>query len=47
MIDCGESDGMIEICGKLDKSNTFDLDFVLFNPKNFFKLKLFSEFFFS
>ena len=22
MIDCGESDRMIEICGKLDKSNT-------------------------
>ena len=22
MIDCGESDGMIEICGKLDKSNS-------------------------
>ena len=22
MIDCGESDNVIEICGKLDKSNT-------------------------
>ena len=22
MIDCGESDSMVEICGRLDKSNT-------------------------
>ena len=42
MIDCSESDNMIEICGKLDKLKTQNwfrgMIFHSFIPKNFFKL---------
>ena len=50
MIDCCESDSIIEMCANLDKSNTnSDLDawyFVLFIPKNLFQLKPFSGYFY-
>ena len=38
MIDCGETDSMIEIYGKLDESLKSDIGawyFILFIPKNF------------
>ena len=50
MIDCGESDSMIEICGRLNESNTYKglVVFTIFYPlcQEFLQVKPFSEFFY-
>ena len=43
MVDFSESDEMIRICGKVDKSNTYTY-FVLYSQKNFFRLNIFLSF---
>ena len=48
MIDCSEFDSMIEICGKLDKSNTIlyirsNISFVLFHGTSSDWLKKFIQ----
>ena len=50
MIDCCESNSLIEICGKLNKANTEIrfrcVIFRSFDPQELFKLKPFSDFFY-
>ena len=51
MVDCGESDKMIKISGKMDKSNTYKAFIVVifhsFIPRFFFRLNSFFFNFFN